>query len=186
MLPNPIYGSWTKPFDTIDQKFAALHTDDVMLELPGGGRWKGDETRVRIASWNVECLDDPRHAPALRGTCAEQGGMVGGDERTLPCAITRHALRTPGRLRLAAQLRGADQRRHRGVAGSRWARRGAGVPGLRLLLQHASRTQKNGFAIRRGLPFRCEPEYEPLSLDNAVRRGVVATFLSRHARTNSG
>ena len=37
-------------------------------------------------------------------------------------------------------------------------------------------TQKNGFAIRRGLPHRCEPEYEPLSLDNAVRRGVVVTF----------
>jgi hypothetical protein len=26
------------------------------------------------------------------------------------------------------------------------------------------------------LPFRCEPEYEALSIDNAARRGVVATF----------
>ena len=39
---------------------------------------------------------------------------------------------------------------------------------------------KNGFAIRRGLPYRCESEYQPLSIDNAVRRGVVATS-SRNA-----
>ena len=37
--------------------------------------------------------------------------------------------------------------------------------------------QKNGFAIRRGLPFRCESEYLPLSLDDRFRRGVVVTLL---------
>jgi endonuclease/exonuclease/phosphatase family metal-dependent hydrolase len=33
--------------------------------------------------------------------------------------------------------------------------------------------QNNGFAIRRGLAFRCAPDYLPLSLGDSVRRGVV-------------
>ena len=177
VLPNPIYGSWTKPFETIDQKFAALHTDDVMLELPGGGRWKGSEPRVRIASWNVEYLVTPATHMALRGTCAEQGGMVGGDDRTLPCAITRHAPRTPGdyaSLRsYAAQIKG-DIVALQEVDGPDAAAQV--FPGYDFCFSTRAHVQKNGFAIRRGLPFRCEPEYEPLSLDNAVRRGVVATF----------
>ena len=177
VLPNPIYGSWTKPFDTIDEKFSALHTDDVVIELPGGGRWKGDETRVRIASWNVEYLVTPATHLALRGTCAEQGGMVGGDERTLPCAITKHALRTPddyASLRnYAAQIKG-DIVALQEVDGPDAAAQV--FPGYDFCFSTRAHTQKNGFAIRRGLPFRCEPEYEPLSIDNAVRRGVVATF----------
>jgi endonuclease/exonuclease/phosphatase family metal-dependent hydrolase len=36
--------------------------------------------------------------------------------------------------------------------------------------------QKNGFAIRAGLPFRCESEYLPLSLGDSSRRGVVVTL----------
>ena len=177
VLPNPIYGSWTKPFETVDAKFGALHVDDVMLELPGGGRWKGDEKRVRIASWNVEYLVTPATHLALRGTCAEQGGMVGGDDRTLPCAITKHELRTPGdyaSLRnYAAQIKG-DIVALQEVDGPDAAAQV--FPGYDFCFSTRAHMQKNGFAIRRGLPFRCEPEYEPLSVGNAVRRGVVATF----------
>ena len=28
LLPNPIYGSWTKPYDTLEQKYAGLRIDD--------------------------------------------------------------------------------------------------------------------------------------------------------------
>lgn len=177
VLPNPIYGSWTKAFDTVDEKFAALHTADVVLELPGGGRWKGDEKHVRIASWNVEYLVTPATHLALRNTCAQNGGMVGGDDRTLPCAITEHALRTPddyASLRnYAAQLRG-DIVALQEVDGPDAAEQV--FPGYDFCFSTRGHTQKNGFAIRRGLPHRCEPEYEPLSLNNAVRRGVVVTF----------
>jgi len=177
LLPNPIYGSWTKGFDTLEEKYAALRTDDVVLELPGGGRWKGNETRVRIATWNVEYLVTPATHLALRATCAEQGGMVGGDDRTLPCAITKHALRTPGdyaSLRnYATQLKG-DIVALQEVDGPEAAMQV--FPGYDFCFSTRGHTQKNGFAIRRGLPHRCEPEYEPLSLDNAVRRGVVVTF----------
>jgi acid phosphatase len=177
VLPNPIYGSWTKSFDTVDEKYSALHTADVVLELPGGGRWKGDETRVRIASWNVEYLVTPATHQALRADCAKNGGMVGGDDRTLPCAITEHAPRTPddyASLRnYAAQLR-ADIVALQEVDGPDAAEQV--FPGYDYCFSTRAHVQKNGFAIRRGLPHRCEPEYEPLSLNNAVRRGVVVTF----------
>ena len=177
VLPNPIYGSWTKPYDTVDEKYAALHTADVVLELPGGGRWKGNENRVRIASWNVEYLMTPATHLGLRADCAQNGGMVGGDDRTLPCAITQRAPRTPddyASLRnYAAQLR-ADIVALQEVDGPDAAEQV--FPGYDFCFSTRAHTQKNGFAIRRGLPHRCEPEYEPLSLNNAVRRGVVVTF----------
>jgi acid phosphatase len=177
VLPNPIYGSWTKSFDTVDEKYAALHTADVVLELPGGGRWNGNETRVRIASWNVEYLLTPATQLALQATCAQNGGMVGGDDRTLPCAITQHAPRTEGdyaSLRNYATQLHADIVALQEVDGPDAAEQV--FPGYDFCFSTRAHTQKNGFAIRRGLPHRCEPEYEPLSLNNAVRRGVVVTF----------
>src|SRR4051812_4362255 len=94
-LPNPIYGSWANPYDTLEEKYAALRTGDAVLELPGGGAWRDDATQVRIGSWNVEYLMTPETHLALRSHCAENGGMVGGDDRTLPCAITRREPRGP-------------------------------------------------------------------------------------------
>ncbi|MEO8016795.1 MAG: HAD family acid phosphatase [Pseudomonadota bacterium] len=177
LLPNPIYGSWTKPFDTVEEKYAALQTGDLALELPGGGRWHGNESRVRIASWNVEYLMTPATHLALRANCAENGGMVGGDDRTLPCAITKRDPRTADDYaslrRYAAELR-ADIVALQEVDGPEAAAQV--FPGYDYCFSTRAHTQKNGFAIRRGLPHRCEPEYEALSLGNAVRRGVVVTF----------
>ena len=131
LLPNPIYGSWINPYDTLEEKYAGLRTEMPVLELPGGGPGRTAPRSVRIASWNVEYLMTPATHLALRDHCAENGGMVGGDDRTLPCAITRREPRTRGRLRLAAQLRRDARGRHRRAAGSRRpGRRGAGVPGL--------------------------------------------------------
>jgi 5'-nucleotidase (lipoprotein e(P4) family) len=177
ILPNPIYGSWTAPYDSLEQKYAGLETDAPVLELPGGDVWKGDSTRVRIASWNVEYLVTPETHAALNDTCAQNGGMVGGDDRTLPCAITRHPPRTAGdyaSLRGYAAKLAADIVALQEVDGPDAA--ALVFPGYDYCFSTRAHTQKNGFAIRRGLPYRCEPEYEPLSLDNAVRRGVVATF----------
>ena len=177
LLPNPIYGSWTSPYGTLEEKYAGLRTDVAVLELPGGGAWHGDATKVRIGSWNVEYLVTPETHQALRNTCAENGGMVGGDDRTLPCSITKHALRTPddyASLRRYAVELGADIVALQEVDGPDAAE--LVFPGYDFCFSNRGHTQKNGFAIRRGLPHRCEPEYEPLSLDNAVRRGVVVTF----------
>jgi endonuclease/exonuclease/phosphatase family metal-dependent hydrolase len=177
LLPNPIYGSWTAPYGTIPEKYAGLLTSDPVLELPGIGLWKHDATRVRIASWNVEYLMTPETRLALGDRCAEQGGMVGGDDRTLPCAITKRAPRTEADFavlrKYAAQL-AADIVALQEVDGPDAAE--LVFPGYEFCFSTRAHTQKNGFAIRHGLPHRCEPEYESLSLDNAVRRGVVVTF----------
>ncbi len=177
LLPNPIYGSWTAPYDTLAEKYAGLRTDDPVLGLPGIGLWKDDATRVRIASWNVEYLMTPAARLALGGECAENGGLVGGDERTLPCAITKRAPRGDADFaslrHYAAQL-AADIVALQEVDGPDAAE--LVFPGYDFCFSTRAHTQKNGFAIRPGLPHRCEPEYQPLSLDNAVRRGVVVTF----------
>ena len=177
VLPNPIYGSWTNAFDTDEKRLAGLRTEPRVLELPGIGRWKGESKKVRIASWNVEYLMTPQTHVALRATCAENGGMVGGDDRTLPCAITRREPRSEADYeslrRYAAELR-ADIVALQEVDGPDAAEQV--FPGYDFCFSTRGHTQKNGFAIRGGLPFRCEPEYEPLSVGNAVRRGAVATF----------
>ena len=176
VLPNPIYGSWLGPYDTLEEKFAGLHIGETVLELPGGGPWKGGN-KVRIGSWNVEYLMTPATHLALRDNCAQNGGMVGGDDRTLPCAITKREPRTPAdytSLRNYATQLKADIVALQEVDGPDAA--ALVFPGYDYCFSSRGHTQKNGFAIRRGLPFRCEPEYDALSLDNAVRRGVVATF----------
>jgi 5'-nucleotidase (lipoprotein e(P4) family) len=176
VLPNPIYGSWLGPYDTLEEKFAGLHVGDTVLELPGGGPWNGGN-KVRIGSWNVEYLMTPATHLALRDPCAQNGGMVGGDDRMLPCAITKREPRTPGdytSLRNYATQLKADIVALQEVDGPDAAAQV--FPGYDYCFSSRGHTQKNGFAIRRGLPFRCEPEYDALSLDNAVRRGVVATF----------
>jgi 5'-nucleotidase (lipoprotein e(P4) family) len=176
VLPNPIYGSWLGPYDTLDEKFTGLHIGDTVLELPGGGPWAGGK-KVRIGSWNVEYLMTPATHLALRDSCAQNGGMVGGDDRTLPCAITKREPRTPAdytSLRSYATQLKADIVALQEVDGPDAAAQV--FPGYDYCFSSRAHTQKNGFAIRRGLPFRCEPEYDALSLDNAVRRGVVATF----------
>jgi 5'-nucleotidase (lipoprotein e(P4) family) len=177
LLPNPIYGSWTNPYGNLEQKYAGLKTDDVVLELPGAGVWKDGATKVRIASWNVEYLMTPATHVALRDDCAQNGGMVGGDERTLPCAITKRDPRTASdfaTLRKYAAELAADIVALQEVDGPDSAE--LVFPGYDYCFSDRAHTQKNGFAIRRGLPHRCEPEYQALSLDNAVRRGVVVTF----------
>jgi 5'-nucleotidase (lipoprotein e(P4) family) len=176
VLPNPIYGSWTNRFVALEDKRAALRTEPPVLELPGVTPWRGEKS-VRIATWNLEYLMTPETHAALRGHCAEQGGMVGGEDRTLPCAITRREPRTPddyASLRqYAAQLR-ADIVALQEVDGPEAA--ALVFPGFDYCFSTRGHTQKNGFAIRRGVPHRCGPEYEPLSVENAVRRGVVVTF----------
>jgi 5'-nucleotidase (lipoprotein e(P4) family) len=177
VLPNPVYGSWTDAFRTVEQKYAGLRLDSPVLELPGGGPWAAGSRKVRIASWNVEYLMTPATHAALSGDCAEQGGMVRGDQRILPCAITRRTPRSEAdytSLRHYAAQLAADIVALQEVDGPDAA--ALIFPGYEFCFSSRAHTQKNGFAIRRGLPFRCEAEYEALSLDEVVRSGVVTTF----------
>jgi endonuclease/exonuclease/phosphatase family metal-dependent hydrolase len=103
---------------------------------------------------------------------------VGGDVRILPCAITKRAPRREAdyaALRRYATELDPDIVALQEVDGPDAAAQV--FPGYDYCFSARGHVQKNGFAIRRGLPHRCEAEYAPLGLEtNEVRRGVVVTF----------
>src|SRR5690606_9711500 len=125
-------------------KYAGLHTEPVVLSLPGDAGWQPDSARVRVASWNVEYLLTPATHLALRDHCAERGGEVRGDDRTLPCAITRREPRTEADYaalrRYAAELR-ADIVALQEVDGSEAA--ALVFPGYDFCFSDRAHTQKN-------------------------------------------
>jgi 5'-nucleotidase (lipoprotein e(P4) family) len=177
VLPNAMYGSWAGRFATVEAKYAGLRATPSELELTGLGAWDTRSKRLRLATWNVEYLLEPATHLALRDDCAEEGSSISGDERRLPCSIARRGPRTADDYaalrKYAAAIRG-DVVALEEVDGP--AAAALVFPGYEFCFSSRAHVQKNGFAIRRGLPFRCEPEYLPLSLEDEVRRGVVVTL----------
>lgn len=135
--------------------------------------------KLRIATWNVEYLVEPTTYAALRDSCVESGGKVPGSERKLPCGVVPRLDRSPedfaAMARYAREL-DADVLALQEVDGPGAAE--LFLDGYDYCFTSRANVQKNGFAIRRGIPFRCEPEFMELSLDDRVRRGVVITLFS--------
>lgn len=133
--------------------------------------------RLRLATWNIEYLIEPETYAALRESCVQYGGRVPGQERRIPCAIVPRLDRTPEDFatlaRYARQL-DADVLAMQEVDGPDAAK--LILVGYDYCFTSRANVQKNGFAIRRGIPFRCEPEYLPLSLGDSNRRGTVVTL----------
>jgi hypothetical protein len=133
--------------------------------------------RLRLATWNIEYLIEPATYAALRDSCVQYGGRVPGQERRIPCAIVPRLDRKPQDFAaLARYIRelDADVLAMQEVDGP-----GAAnliMTGYDYCFTSRANVQKNGFAIRRGIPFRCEPDYLPLSLGDTVRRGTVVTL----------
>ena len=197
MLPNAMYGSWERELAggcadssaadcarrQLDRKYAALLGEPPPLELAAASnnspRWRAvaGQARVRIATWNIEYLIEPATYSALRASCVADNSKLTGAERLLPCDIVPRLDRTAGDFaalrRYATQL-DADVVALEEVDGVAAARQV--FPGYEFCFTSRSNVQKNGFAIRRGLPFRCENEYLPLALDGMQRRGVVLTL----------
>jgi endonuclease/exonuclease/phosphatase family metal-dependent hydrolase len=193
LLPNAMYGSWEREIagppcpagtpaaecarQVIGRKYARLETDPPPLALPGDRGWDTARERLRLATWNVEYLVEPSTYAALAGGCVADGGKVPGALRRIPCAIVPRLARDEADFaalrRYAAQL-DADVVALQEVDGPAAAARL--FPGYDFCFTTRPNVQKNGFAIRRGLPHRCEPEYLPLSLDDRFRRGVVVTL----------
>jgi endonuclease/exonuclease/phosphatase family metal-dependent hydrolase len=193
LLPNAMYGSWERalarpactadtpreqcPQRILERKYALLETEPQASVGAAARPWQRDSERVRIATWNIEYLVEPATYAALSGACAKDGGKVTGAERRLPCDIVprlaRGAADFAALRRYAAQL-DADVLALQEVDGAGAARRV--LPGYEFCFSGRPNVQKNGFAIRRGLPFRCEGDYAPVSLDDRFRRGVVITL----------
>jgi 5'-nucleotidase (lipoprotein e(P4) family) len=195
LLPNAMYGSWESAISQpacasgmpreecaqrkLERKYALLETQPPVpaLAAPANRPWNPDNERVRIATWNIEYLVEPATYEALAGSCVKDGGRVPGAERRVPCDIVPRVRRDAADFatlrRYAAQL-DADVLALQEVDGPAAAR--LVMPGYEFCFSSRPNVQKNGFAIRRGLPFRCEAEYAPISLGDRFRRGVVVTL----------
>jgi endonuclease/exonuclease/phosphatase family metal-dependent hydrolase len=195
LLPNPIYGSWERALSDpactpamasetcsaakLARKYQLLEPQPAPLALPGGRAFDAQRrpARLRIASWNIEYLLEPDTYGALAAACIPAMTSVGGALRRIPCTIVPRLDRGPAdfaALRAYAARLDADVVALQEVDGP--AAAGQVFPGYEFCFSARPHVQRNGFAIRRGVPFRCEPEYLDLSLGDTQRRGVVVTL----------
>jgi len=196
LLPNPMYGSWERALaepacadglqgdecaaKVLSRKYALLQTQPLPLALESvATTWSRQASggRLRMATWNIEYLLSPQTFAALADGCALQGEYISGATRRIPCDVARRLNRAERDFaalrRYAAQL-DADVVALQEVDGPNAA--SLILPGYEFCFSARPHVQKNGFAIRRGVPFRCEQEYSALSLNDQVRCGVVVTL----------
>lgn len=132
-----------------------------------------DQT-LRLATWNLEWLIEPRELRQLAKTCLPRGRSAGSRERWVPCNVAdeleRSAIDFRTLARYANQL-DADVIALQEVDGAAAARRV--FRNHDFCFTSRSGVQNNGFAIRKGIPHRCGKDVEELSLGGRVRSGSV-------------
>ncbi len=124
--------------------------------------------RLRIATWNLEWLVSPATAHAARLGCRE------GKRTSLPCDVAFTGARSsPDFARLAAYARDldADVVAFQEVEDVDTAARI--FAGYRFCLSGRRLTQNLGFAVRKGIAFRCGPDLESLAVSGTARPGVT-------------
>lgn len=137
---------------------------------------------IKLATWNLEWLVAPEALRGLRSSCLPEGASPGRRERFIPCRVAteldRSATDFAALARYAKRL-DADVIALQEVDGPAAARRV--FPEHEFCFTSRKHVQNTGFAIRRGLPFRCG-EYQPLSLNGRVRRGAELVLFPGEAR----
>jgi endonuclease/exonuclease/phosphatase family metal-dependent hydrolase len=145
--------------------------------------WRGDGSKphagLTLATWNLEWLMTPSEHQALAARCTAQ--QPRSDQRALPC--------TPGRAlppsrttedvdvlaRTATALRdqqGADVVALQEADGPEAARQ-VFRKGWQLdCFTRRAHPQKVGFAIREGIPYRCNGDLAALDIDGGTRPGA--------------
>jgi endonuclease/exonuclease/phosphatase family metal-dependent hydrolase len=128
---------------------------------------------VRMATWNLEWLIAPREFRELAATCLPRNASPGNRERYIPCNVADELQRSEAdfrALRRVAEALDADVVALQEVDGPAAARKV--FPKHQFCFTKRPGVQNNGFAIRRGIPFRCEADVESLSLGGRVRSGA--------------
>lgn len=131
-------------------------------------------TTLKLATWNMEWLLTPAGFNALKGHCTPAADPQRRRQRSLPCDVAanleRSATDVAAMARYARQL-DADVIAVQEVDGAAAARQV--FPGYEFCFTGGPAVQNTGFAIRRGLPFRCGADLTALSLGDSVRRGAT-------------
>ena len=154
-----------------------------------GGRKTTTGAGLSLATWNLEWLMTPQTQAELSARCQRQ--QPRSHERALPCtpgrkpppartqadldalARTAQALHTPRRVDVVAlqEVDGPD------------AARQVFRQGWKLdCFERRAHPQKVGFAIREGVPYRCNSELSALDVDGGSRAGADLTLYPGTAR----
>jgi 5'-nucleotidase (lipoprotein e(P4) family) len=178
VLSNPIYGSWERTLaippctgsasECYQQRIAGKYGLVQAADLP--------KTGLKVATWNLEWLIDPAEFDRLAPTCSTT--RPDGSSRDIPCNIVPKLKRTEADLKglqSYAKRLNADVIALQEVDGAALAAKI--FPGYNFCFTKRIPVQNVGFAIRKDLPFRCEPDYVDLGLpNNLVRWGVDMTL----------
>lgn len=128
---------------------------------------------LRIATWNLEWLIAPEAFRGLAKDCVPRDASAGARERFIPCDVAENLERSTADFRALAKyaaLLDADVVALQEVDGPAAARRV--FPNHAFCFTGRGGVQNTGFAIRRGIAYRCGPDLVTLSLDDRVRRGA--------------
>lgn len=138
---------------------------------------------LRLATWNMEWLLTPASRADLGRNCTTR--QPRSDQRSLPCTPGR----TPPPTRTAADFdalaRTADQLRDRAQADVVALQEVDGAPAARQVFRQGwaldcfvqrAHPQSVGFAIREGVPYRCNGDLNALDVDGSSRAGADITI----------
>ena len=128
---------------------------------------------LKLAAWNMEWLLTPVTFGTLRQHCTTDDDARRPVSRSLPCDVAARLERSAtdlAALRRYARQLDADVIALQEVDGAAAARQV--FPDHEFCFTGNTALQNNGFAIRRGLPFRCGADLKSLSLGDSVRRGA--------------
>lgn len=135
------------------------------------------EAGIKLATWNLEWFTTPDTFVTLREHCTTNDEERRLARRQFPCDVARKLERSASdyaALRRYATQLDADVIALEETDGP--------VAARQLFRDHdfcftsSNALQNNGFAIRRGIPFRCAADLLELSLGDSVRRGAVAVL----------
>jgi endonuclease/exonuclease/phosphatase family metal-dependent hydrolase len=128
---------------------------------------------LKLATWNLEWFMTPETLRALTPACTPADAPRDGARRAVPCDVAHELARSREditALKRHAHALNADVIALQEVDGPDAAR--LVFPDYQFCFSGRVAVQNNGFAIRRGLPFLCAPDFTDLSLNDDVRRGV--------------
>jgi endonuclease/exonuclease/phosphatase family metal-dependent hydrolase len=145
----------------------------LALLLSAAGTAAAAPATLKLATWNLEWFMTPETLRALTPACLPRQAPRESARRAVPCDVAQTLNRSGediAAMRRQARKLDADVVALQEVDGESAAR--LLFPGYEFCFSSRVGVQNNGFAIRRGLPFDCGPEFAELSLADDVRRGV--------------
>ena len=134
--------------------------------------------RLTLATWNMEWMMTPQVFDALAPTCFGGTARANGNDRAIPCDLApkgRWSEADLARIRDFAASLPADVIALQEIDGRDVAKKL--FPGREFCFTKRRAVQNVGFAIRRGIRYRCNRDFEALGLpENDVRWGADLTL----------